>query len=532
MKTKKNKYSDYDWKIPAGLFCVIMVISVLAIFFLGFPTLFSNHLNSTLLVKWDSSKHIKVSDPKLYFWLIDSEGQWKEAIKEGVPPDKLVLDLRYGVKSNLFNVKQALFHDSSLAQAIIGNRIQEAWFKREMGRRWYGFKWSAEVVEAHHMAWWHTFDPSKIILLDTSRLSDFSSSSESLPTLQRKFLPALLLLVTLSLIICGFLINPLIFIVAIFIGSGYWYLNISFQQEVILWGAAFSLVISHCSSIWQRYKVGCSQAANGILHAIFLWPARALLMSAVIYLAAWREDLGDFIIGQSSWTITDPVDALICLIITYFLVWFTSFIPWLWGKIVFSVISIIPLVLFLSVFQLGQVDFINLYSGAVISLLMVQFFMFFFLFILMRLRVRSGHLHLGYFGFGNLGDDLLLMCQLKRQSETTEHTVIASNLSKLPLDSKQVEVISRKDLAAILDRCSRRKSFFLGPGGILQDKSSRWSLLYYMVFGFLARIMGCSWYWTGQGFSPLKYYSSTRLVLIGSWFVELIEVRDKPPITI
>ena len=88
MKTKKNKYSDYDWKIPAGLFCVIMVISVLAIFFLGFPTLFSNHLNFTLLVKWDSSKHIKVSDPKLYFWLIDSEGQWKEAIKEGVPPPK------------------------------------------------------------------------------------------------------------------------------------------------------------------------------------------------------------------------------------------------------------------------------------------------------------------------------------------------------------------------------------------------------------------------------------------------------------
>ena len=73
------------------------------------------------------------------------------------------------------------------------------------------------------------------------------------------------------------------------------------------------------------------------------------------------------------------------------------------------------------------------------------------------------------------------MCQLKRQSETTEHTVIASNLSKLPLDSKQVEVISRKDLAAILDRCSRRKSMFL-PSQENSTKTSPLDGVYFITW--------------------------------------------------
>ena len=101
-------------------------------------------------------------------------------------------------------------------------------------------------------------------------------------------------------------------------------------------------------------------------------------MSAVIYLAAWREDLGDFIIGQSSWTITDPVDALICLIITYFLVWFTSFYSLALGENCFFCHQHNSIGAFFKCFSASV--FINLYSGAVISLLMVQFFMFFFLF--------------------------------------------------------------------------------------------------------------------------------------------------------
>ncbi len=527
MKVKENKYSYYDWKVPSGLLFVIIFIFILASFFLGYPSLFINDLKPTLLVKWDGSENIKVSDPKLYFWLINSKEQKKEALDKGVPSSQLVLDLRQGVKSDLFGVKQALFADSSLAQAVVGNRIQEAWFKKEIGRRWYGFKWSAEVVDAYKVPWWHSFDTSKVILLDTSRLSDFSISSDSLPSLRRKFLPAYELLVTLSLIICGLFINPFMFIVAIFIGSGYWHLNISFQQDFVLWGVALSIIFSHWASIWQRSKVGCSQTSHGILHAIFLWPSRILVASGLIYLAAWREDIGDFLIEPSTWFVTDPIEALTYLVIASILVWLTSFVPWFWGKIIVSAANTIPIVLFLSIFQLEQMNFLNLFSGGLILLLLIQLILIFLILLFVRFRSRSGHVHLGYFGFGNLGDDLLLICQLRRQSQTIEQTVIASNVCKLPLDSKQAELIFRGDLAATLDCLTKRKSLFLGPGGILQDKSSRWSLLYYISFGILARLLGCSWYWTGQGFSPLKYYSSTRLVLVASWLVSLIEVRDK-----
>ena len=527
MQTKNNKHSYYSWKASSGLICVIILIFLLMTFFFGYPSFLSGDLNSTLLVKWDSSRATKVAYPKSYFWLVKSEKQQKEALEKGVPASKLVLDLRQGIKIDTFVAKQALFNDANLARAIVGSGIQQAWFERRRDRQWHGFNWAAEVVEARQIAWWHSFDPTTIILLDSSRLTEFSASVDSLPKLKRKFLPAYKLLVPLALIICGFLIHPFMIIMAIFIGSGYWHLDISLQQELVLWGTALSLVFSHWTSIWQRYKVGTSQAAHGVLHAILLWPFRGLLASALVYLAAWREDIGDFLIGHNSYTVSDPIDAFTCLILAYILVCLASFIPWFWAKIMASGICIIPVVLFLSYFQLGQINFPNLFAGGFMLLLISQLIFLFILCTLMRFRKRSGHLHLGYFGFGNLGDDLLLICQLRRQSEIRDHTVIVADSAKLPSDLKQIEVIFRKDLAAILDYCSKRKSIFLGPGGVLQDKSSRKSLYYYIAFGIMARIMGCSWYWSGQGFSPLKHYGSIRLVLLASWLVNLIEVRDK-----
>ncbi len=523
----ENTYSKYNWKVPAGLFFAIVFISTLVFFFLGYPSFLSSNWKPTLLVKWQSSNKIKVADPKVYFWLINSEKQKKEALEKGISAEKLVLDLRQGLKLDLFEINQALYNDSGLAHAITGKQVREAWFQRKLGRQWHGFNWSAEVVEAYQVPLWHIFDPSKVVLLEASRLSEFSSSSEDLPNWQRKFLPAYKLLVAIGLMICGILIHPFAFIGVVFIGSGYWHLNIILQQEIMLWGMTLTLLFSHWTNIWQRYKVGCSESAHGVLHAILLWPSRMLVASAALYLGAWREDLGDFLVESTTWSITEPFQALTCLAIASVLVWLTSFVPWLWGKILLSTATFAPILLFLSFFQQGQMNFPNLWSSGLILMLMVQLTLLFLILILVRFKRRSGHIHLGYFGFGNLGDDLLITCQLRRQKEVLEHTVICSDMSNLPLESKQTDLILRHDLAAILDRFCRCERMFLGPGGILQDKSSRWSLLYYLAFGFLARIMGCSWYWSGQGFSPLKFKSSAWLVLCASWLVSLIEVRDK-----
>ena len=215
---------------------------LLITFFFGYPSFLSGDLNSTLLVKWDSSRTTKVAYPKSYFWLVKSEKQQEEALEKGIPASKLVLDLRQGIKIDAFVAKQALFNDANLARAIVGSGIQQAWFERRRDRQWHGFTWAAEVVEARQIAWWHSFDPTTIILLDSSRLTEFSASVDSLPKLKRKFLPAYKLLVALALIICGVLIHPFMIIIAIFIGSGYWHLDISLQQEFVLWGTALSLV--------------------------------------------------------------------------------------------------------------------------------------------------------------------------------------------------------------------------------------------------------------------------------------------------
>tara|TARA_Y100000589_G_scaffold88741_1_gene83047 strand:- start:4070 stop:6163 length:2094 start_codon:yes stop_codon:yes gene_type:complete len=527
MRIKENIYSRYNWKVSTALLFITILISALIFFFLGYPTFLSSNWKPTLLVKWESSNDIKVANLSTFFWLINSEEQMKEALAQGIPSQQLVLDLREGLKIDLFQVEQALYNDSNLANAITGKQIRDAWFQRKIGRKWQGFNWSAEVVEAYDIYLWHRLDPSRVVLLEATQIAKFASSSKHLPIWERKFLPAYELLVAICFIICGLLIHPFAFIGAVFIGSGYWYLNITLQQEFILWVIALALLFSHWKNIWQRYKLRCSESAHGILHSIFLWPFRTLVASAVVYLGAWREDLGYFLVQSTSWALTNSHEALACLIIASLLVWLTSFVPWLWAKILLSSSIFIPVLFFLSFFQQGQINFPNLWSGSIATLLLIKLILLTLILFSLRFKERTGHVHLGYFGFGNLGDDLLLICQLRRQKEVQEHSIICSSRSKLPIESKQTDVIFRNDLAAILDRLSRRERMCLGPGGILQDKSSQKSLLYYLAFGMLARVMGCTLQWSGQGFSPFKFKSSNYLVLSASFFVSLIEVRDE-----
>ena len=108
----EHTYSKYNWKVPAGLFFAIVFISTLVFFFLGYPSFLSSNWKPTLLVKWQSSNRIKVADPKVYFWLINSEKQKQEALAKGISAEKLVLDLRQGLKLDLFEINQALYNDS------------------------------------------------------------------------------------------------------------------------------------------------------------------------------------------------------------------------------------------------------------------------------------------------------------------------------------------------------------------------------------------------------------------------------------
>ena len=141
--------------------------------------------------------------------------------------------------------------------------------------------------------------------------------------------------------------------------------------------------------------------------------------------------------------------------------------------------------------------------------------------IICRYASKSGVLHLGYFGYGNLGDDLLAHGTLVDQ-ESEHHYFLVGEHTKLNLPGE----VLRRDLLRVLDRAVCVERFSLGPGGIFQDKTSFRSLLYYLGFCLLLKILGAKIFWRGHGVSPLKYQFSRILIGWCSRLVNEISVRD------
>lgn len=140
-----------------------------------------------------------------------------------------------------------------------------------------------------------------------------------------------------------------------------------------------------------------------------------------------------------------------------------------------------------------------------------------FLFWLFWPQPRKGRLLLGYFGFGNLGDDLLLSAALKRYPQARFFS--GERLLAHPL------AIPRKPLVNFLLEARTAETLQIGPGGVLQDASSLGSFLWYSVHILLARFLGVVVEYRGVGFSPFLHPVSRVLL---PWVIgkSRLEVRD------
>ena len=96
-------------------------------------------------------------------------------------------------------------------------------------------------------------------------------------------------------------------------------------------------------------------------------------------------------------------------------------------------------------------------------------------------RVGHGVLLCGYYGFGNLGDDVLLARAIKRcEREHGEYPVVALT-DRGARDNARfgVRCVSRHSPLAVAREIKRTKIFVFGGGTLLQESTSRRSLLYY-----------------------------------------------------
>jgi polysaccharide pyruvyl transferase CsaB len=133
----------------------------------------------------------------------------------------------------------------------------------------------------------------------------------------------------------------------------------------------------------------------------------------------------------------------------------------------------------------------------------------------------------GYYGFDNLGDEAILESIIQWFETRDEvYPVVLSANPKGTFDAYGVDAISRTSLWAILRRIGSSPVLIQGGGGLLQDKTSFKSLLYYLAILLLGFVTGRRVVAFGQGIGPLEGEISP--LLVGEFLsqCDLICVRD------
>jgi len=135
---------------------------------------------------------------------------------------------------------------------------------------------------------------------------------------------------------------------------------------------------------------------------------------------------------------------------------------------------------------------------------------------------------LGYYGAGNLGDELLLRSTLEMLSSLGSFKIFV--FSEKPAETKiffpDCKAIDKFKPTALISALMECEALIVGGGSIFQDVSSFRSLLYYVSVCLLACLLGKKLILLGQGVGPLNSTISRWLTRIVYQLAHSVSVRD------
>lgn len=135
----------------------------------------------------------------------------------------------------------------------------------------------------------------------------------------------------------------------------------------------------------------------------------------------------------------------------------------------------------------------------------------------------------GYYGFNNIGDESILRTVIDNLRERLSDVDITV-LSQSPAQTAEkygVHAAQRMDLRDILRSVRRCDMLLSGGGSLLQDATSRKSILYYLFILFLAQLLGKRTFIYSQGIGPIAFPLNRRLTAFVLRRTDGIVVRDK-----
>ena len=135
----------------------------------------------------------------------------------------------------------------------------------------------------------------------------------------------------------------------------------------------------------------------------------------------------------------------------------------------------------------------------------------------------------GYYGFGNIGDDAVLLAIItgfKKRIPLVEITVL-SQTPHLTSIQYNVKAIDRGNWTKLISEIKACDVFISGGGSLLQNTTSNRSLFYYLSLIKLAKIFNKKVIIFAQGFGPIKGLTTNKLTKHILNSVDLILLRDK-----
>ncbi|MEK7376866.1 MAG: polysaccharide pyruvyl transferase CsaB, partial [Candidatus Margulisiibacteriota bacterium] len=134
----------------------------------------------------------------------------------------------------------------------------------------------------------------------------------------------------------------------------------------------------------------------------------------------------------------------------------------------------------------------------------------------------------GYYGFGNTGDEAILeslISGLRKRDPEIGITVLSADPAKTS-KTHDVASIKRLDLLKIIKTLKRSNAFISGGGGLLQDSTGAFSVIYYLSIFLLAKLLGCKCAFLAQGFGPVKNPLNKLFSSLVLNKADIITVRD------
>ena len=148
----------------------------------------------------------------------------------------------------------------------------------------------------------------------------------------------------------------------------------------------------------------------------------------------------------------------------------------------------------------------------------------------MMTNKNHSSLLLGYYGFGNLGDELLLQACIKILNERgveNENIIVLSNNPEETKKNFNVASVNRWKIFEIVKTMRKCENLILGGGGLFQDSTSLKSCVYYWGVVRLAKFLGLNIFALGQSIGPLNSRLSKFLTRNALIACEKVQVRDE-----